>query len=328
MGGPGADRLDRLESEIAALRARVSRSEDERGVLDTLQRYGHSIDYGLEEAWVDCFTDDGVWDVRIAPGAASNVPTRRIVGSAALAKSVAAHSRAPDKWHKHLINSPQIAIDGDRATAETYFARHDVDIHGPFVQVFGRYLDTLVRCDDGRWRFSERIAQIESSREADGAAAPSTIERLADIEAIHQLKARYCRLLDAQEWTAWGEVFTTDAVLRFGPSEHEVVVGRDTIVSHIQRVLVDAITVHQAKMPEIEITGPDSARGTWAMFDYTDSPHGFTDRIAADSDTSDAGSTGRGAKQGWGHYLEEYRRTDDGWQMSSLTLTRLRIDRL
>jgi hypothetical protein len=34
----------------------------------------------------------------------------------------------------------------------------------PIVRVFGRYLDKLVRCPDGRWRFRERIAEVESMR--------------------------------------------------------------------------------------------------------------------------------------------------------------------
>jgi hypothetical protein len=34
----------------------------------------------------------------------------------------------------------------------------------PIVRVFGRYLDRLVRCPDGRWRFRERIAEVESMR--------------------------------------------------------------------------------------------------------------------------------------------------------------------
>ena len=33
--------------------------ENERAILDTLYQYGHSLDYGLEEQYVDCFTSDG-----------------------------------------------------------------------------------------------------------------------------------------------------------------------------------------------------------------------------------------------------------------------------
>jgi hypothetical protein len=36
--------------------------------------------------------------------------------------------------------------------------------HGgePILRVFGRYHDKLARADDGRWRFRERIAEIDS----------------------------------------------------------------------------------------------------------------------------------------------------------------------
>ena len=43
---------------------RLAALEAERAILRTLYRYGHSIDYGLEQEWVDCFTEDGVFDVR------------------------------------------------------------------------------------------------------------------------------------------------------------------------------------------------------------------------------------------------------------------------
>jgi hypothetical protein len=65
-------------------------------------------------------------------------------------------------------------------------------------------------------------------------------------------------------------------------------------------------------MPEITITGPDNATGIWAMFDYVEWP-------------GDGPPTGL---QGYGHYTEEYVRTDDGWRIHNLVLSRLRIDPL
>ena len=152
--GDGGDFGDsELSSQVALLMA-------ERGVLGTLYRYGHSIDYGLEEEWLDCFAAGGAFDVRYRAGAK---PSRRFEGHDDLAGFIAAHSRAPHRWHKHLLFEPLVTVDGDRATARSYFARLDAGDDGtPFVRAFGRYLDQLVRDPDGRWRFVERIAEVEA----------------------------------------------------------------------------------------------------------------------------------------------------------------------
>jgi len=134
---------------------------------------------------------------------------------------------------------------------------------------------------------------------------------LADIEAIKQLKARYFRLMDTRQWTEWGRVFTADCTLRV---EHEPgvigtdVTGREAIVRGVQKALEGTRTVHHGHMPEIEILGPTTARGTWAMFDYV------------------CWGSERDLK-GYGHYHETYRRSPSGlWQIASLLLTRLRVD--
>jgi hypothetical protein len=31
------------------------------------------------------------------------------------------------------------------------------------IGAFGRHVDELTKCDDGRWRFVERVAEIEAS---------------------------------------------------------------------------------------------------------------------------------------------------------------------
>ena len=63
---------------------------------------------------------------------------------------------------------------------------------------------------------------------------------------------------------------------------------------------------------EIEVTAEDTARGTWAMFD-------FVDRIWKADDRRDA-------FVGYGHYLEEYRKVNGEWRISQMELTRLRVD--
>jgi ketosteroid isomerase-like protein len=143
------------------LEARLARLEDERAIVRTLHAYGQSIDYGDEETWVDCFTEDGVFDVR---GRQPHQPTRLISGREELRRFIAGHTRAPELWHKHLLVEPLISLDGDTATCVSYLVVLMQHENLPVVRVFGRYRDRLVKEADGRWRFRERIAEIESMR--------------------------------------------------------------------------------------------------------------------------------------------------------------------
>jgi SnoaL-like protein len=139
------------------------------------------------------------------------------------------------------------------------------------------------------------------------------VQRLLDIEAIKQLKARYFRCMDQKRWTEWGEVFARDAVLEV-PEANMVTNGRDAIVAAVSSLLEGARTVHHGHMPEIEVTGDDTARGTWAMFDYVEwAPNADGQRVGL---------------QGFGHYVEEYVREDGDWRIGRSRLVRVRVDPL
>jgi uncharacterized protein (TIGR02246 family) len=147
-------------------------------------------------------------------------------------------------------------------------------------------------------------------------AAPDAtvlLQRLLDIEAIKNLKARYFRCMDQKTFEGWNQVFTRDAHLEV-PEGNASVDGRQAIIDYVSGVLTGVRTVHHGHMPEIEITGPDTARGTWAMFDYVEFPP--------------APDGARVGLQGYGHYHEEYVREDGEWRISRLHLSRLRIDQL
>jgi hypothetical protein len=152
------------------LAARLAALEAERAVLANLYQYGHSIDYGLRDRWLDCFTEDAVYDLRYRAGLElrsrrGGTPTDHGVvyrGQVELAVFIAGHTHAPDRWHKHMLMEPVVTLTDGRARCRSYFARLDERPDGPYIRAFGRYLDQLVECPDGRWRFEERIAQIES----------------------------------------------------------------------------------------------------------------------------------------------------------------------
>jgi len=134
------------------------------------------------------------------------------------------------------------------------------------------------------------------------------IQRLIDIEDIKQLKARYYRYNDTQDWAAFRDVFTDDVHYETGT---QILDGRDQLVTTFAAGLKDGKTAHMAGLPEVTITGPDTATGIWAFRDYV--------QVAADSEAVVG-------FRGYGHEHDEYIRTGDGWRIKSVVITRIRVD--
>jgi hypothetical protein len=155
---------------------------DERSIQNTMFRYVQAIDYGREEDFVDCFTADGLLDMRRTPGADNSKSilrggTRhehgiRWTGPAQLKTFISGHSRPPEAYHKHFNGVPVIRLLGDAADAESYvfvLIRKEGSLG---LLAFGHYLDKFVRCADGRWRIKERLLEIEAR---DDVAAQMTV---------------------------------------------------------------------------------------------------------------------------------------------------------
>jgi hypothetical protein len=144
-----------------ALAERLQALEDERAILHTLYQYGHSMDYGPDADFVDCFTPGGVWDVRMRKSPEAAFQCR---GHAEITASLSQQTavRAPALFAKHFVMDPRIVVTGDEASVLSYFLRVEPRDDGPSqIVASGRYVDRLVRCDDGRWRFTERVAEID-----------------------------------------------------------------------------------------------------------------------------------------------------------------------
>lgn len=127
-----------------------------------------------------------------------------------------------------------------------------------------------------------------------------------DRQELHDLKARYFRLLDTKRWDEWGEVFTDDAVLDV-PEMGFCVEGREAIVAEVRKALADVVTVHHGHMGELERVDETHARGIWAMEDHV---------IWTPTHTM----------HGYGHYVERYRRDEDGWRIEHSHLSRLHVE--
>ncbi len=138
------------------------------------------------------------------------------------------------------------------------------------------------------------------------------IEKLAAIEAIKALRARFARCMDTKQWLAMQDTITQDCEFdaRDGATVTELWIGAEDIVANIRRSLNAAVSVHHAHMPEIEITSPTTARGIWAMWDMLKFAGVPTVELT-----------------GAGHYIEGYEKQADGkWRLKSYRLTRLRVD--
>jgi ketosteroid isomerase-like protein len=128
-----------------------------------------------------------------------------------------------------------------------------------------------------------------------------------DIEAIKQLKARYCRTMDTKDWPAMRRVFTDDVTMDTTDSGGNVMTGADDFLAFLVQAIGAVVTVHQCHTPEITLISATSATGIWAMEDLL--------RFADGSEL-----------HGYGHYHETYRAREGDWRISSSTLTRLRMD--
>jgi hypothetical protein len=153
---------DANEPNYAVLLERIERLEDHNGILRTLHTYGQALDVGDEDAFVDCFTEDATFDAR---GRSENYTTFHLAGREAFQDFVRGHTRPPVRYHLHLVAEPIISLEERNATSRSYMMvvmEHEGE---PVLRVFGRYRDTLRKCDDGRWRFVSREAEIDSMRE-------------------------------------------------------------------------------------------------------------------------------------------------------------------
>jgi hypothetical protein len=132
---------------------------------------------------------------------------------------------------------------------------------------------------------------------------------LLAIESIKQLKARYCRYLDAKDWATWRSIFTDDFVSDTAEAGGKLITGADDFVAFTRNNIGrrSQATAHQVHAPEIELTSATTARGVWALQDVVRFGPGVT-------------------LVGYGHYHETYENIAGKWLIKSSKLTRLRED--
>ncbi|MBN0975017.1 MULTISPECIES: nuclear transport factor 2 family protein [unclassified Gordonia (in: high G+C Gram-positive bacteria)] len=118
-----------------------------------------------------------------------------------------------------------------------------------------------------------------------------------DLRAIESLKYRYLRSLDTKDWTTFESTLTEDVTGNYG--ESLAFSNRNELVGYMRENVGPAvITEHRVAHPEIEIDG-DTARGRWYLQDRV---------IVAEFSFMLIGAA---------FYEDTYRRSADGWRISS-----------
>lgn len=125
------------------------------------------------------------------------------------------------------------------------------------------------------------------------------LESMIEVDAIKRLKYRYIRFLDQKRWNEMRGILTDDAVAAYGGGRFHFD-GADAILDFLVRSMgADTFhSSHRVHHPEIDLTGPDTASGLWAMDDVV---------ILTDWDVTIRGSA---------YYSDEYRKVDGVWKIS------------
>jgi hypothetical protein len=124
---------------------------------------------------------------------------------------------------------------------------------------------------------------------------------IADTEAIKQVKYRYLRALDTKHWDEFADTLTEDVIGDYGSSVGEELhfTNRTDLVDYMRSALgPGVITEHRVTHPEINVID-DEAVGTWYLQDRV---------IVAELHFMLIGAA---------FYRDRYRRTSDGWKISS-----------
>jgi hypothetical protein len=127
-----------------------------------------------------------------------------------------------------------------------------------------------------------------------------TLQQLSDLEDIRTLKHRYFRCIDTANVAELEELFTDDVTVDYRGGNYRVQLsGKDNMVEFLANAFhSDMIAMHHGHMPEIRLTGHDSAEGTWYLEDMVFSMTERTHLI------------------GTALYKDRYRREDEAWKIA------------
>jgi uncharacterized protein (TIGR02246 family) len=131
---------------------RLQRLEDLEEIRQLFVDYGHHLDRHDFESYADLFAEDA----ELLLG-----PIGRVQGREAISRHMREVLPGDGGGSFHLVTSPRISIDGDRARAEVMWSVVTRGADGqPALSMLGRHRDVLVR-EGGRWLFQRREGHID-----------------------------------------------------------------------------------------------------------------------------------------------------------------------
>ena len=141
-----------MPDDVEQLAARLQRLEDLEEIRTLFESYGYYLDHGLWAEYASLYAEDG--QMRLGPVRADG---RAEIEKAAREQLGVRFNPSVDHVNLvHLIGSPRIELDGDRATSEVMWTVVSRGEDGrAAVTGQGRHLDDLVR-ENGRWRIQKR----------------------------------------------------------------------------------------------------------------------------------------------------------------------------
>lgn len=96
-----------------------------------------------------------------------------------------------------------------------------------------------------------------------------TLQQLSDLEDIRTLKHRYFRGIDTADMALLEPLFTSDVSVDYRGGNYRVrLSGRDDMLDFLANSFHSgAVAMHHGHMPEITLTGEDTAEGIWYLED-------------------------------------------------------------
>lgn len=142
--------------------ARLRKLEDLHELQQLRALYCQHLDTGRWDELVELFTEDGAF---VGLSTARGHDHLRSFFSELQDGVLSAW------WH--FSSNETLEVDGNRATGQTWLLQPCV-VAGESQLAAGRYVDQMVRCSDGRWRFEERRVLFFWWSDVEGGWEPGT----------------------------------------------------------------------------------------------------------------------------------------------------------
>jgi uncharacterized protein (TIGR02246 family) len=126
--------------------------EDREEIRELYARYALTIDNGAYEDWIDCFTEDGVFE---SSRLGIHSGREGLRGFTAIYRESLGGAQV-----RHVITNVTFKLEGEYGTGTCYLVYYHCKDGRVQQAAVGHYQDTL-RKSGGRWRFASRKVSLD-----------------------------------------------------------------------------------------------------------------------------------------------------------------------